>query len=227
MQWLESIHRIRVLKLELARLDPRGGMPVAPPAGAPEAAIAGAERRLGFPLPPSYRAFLALHDGWPQLYAGAGLLGVRALSRGTFVDVARMVIDERASEGSDAAEPPRRGGRLRRGGLIPFGIDAGAETIFAWDTSAARSDGEMDVVLWVNDIGLRAESFPALVDILAEMLSSELEDRRARARAAELTPRPRRVATSEPPVSRVRPVPAAPGLRLTAPRPVARISALG
>lgn len=226
MEWLESVHRIRALKLELARIDPRGGMPVAPPAGAQEQAIAGAERRLGFLLPPSYRALLALHDGWPQLYAGAGLLGVRALSRGTFVDVARMVIDERGADWSGGELPPR-GSRLRRGGLIPFGIDVDAETIFAWDTSSARPDGEMEVILWTNEIGLRAETFPVLLDLVAEMLSAELEDRRSRAPGAELTPRPRRVAMPDPPVSRVRSVPGAPALQLCAPRPVVRIAALG
>ena len=59
MDWHDSLRRIRALKLELARLDPRGGMPIAPPAGASEAAIEGVERRLGFALPPSYRALLA------------------------------------------------------------------------------------------------------------------------------------------------------------------------
>src|SRR5690242_10198795 len=59
MEWLESMHRIRALKLELARMDPRRGMPIAPPAGAAEAAIAGVERRLGMPLPPSYRELLS------------------------------------------------------------------------------------------------------------------------------------------------------------------------
>jgi hypothetical protein len=225
MEWLGSIQRIRALKLELARIDPRGGMPVAPPAGAPEHAIAGAERRMGFALPRSYRALLSLHDGWPQVYAGAGLLGVRALSRGTFVDVARMVIDERGAGWSGGRSPAPRGpGRSRQGGLIPFGIDAEAETVFAWDTDAVRPDGEMEVLLWINDLGVRAPSFPALLDLLVDLLSAELEDRRRRAPGAELTPQPRRVAATDPPTNRVRPVPAP---RPSASRPVARISALG
>ncbi|MCC6553159.1 MAG: SMI1/KNR4 family protein [Polyangiaceae bacterium] len=229
MQWLESIHRIRALKLTLARIDPRGGMPVAPPPGAPEQAIAGAERRLGFPLPPSYRALLALHDGWPQLYAGAGLLGVRALARGAFVDLARMVIDERVA-GCRGGEAAPRSGR-RRGGLVPFGIDTEAETIFAWDTRAVRSDGEMEIVLWCNEIGLRVESFPDLLDVVAEMLGAEVEDRRARAAAGELSPQPRPAAPSAPnpdtpaPTSRVRPL--EPALRPSSRRPIARIAAFG
>src|SRR4051812_674694 len=93
MRWQSLLHEIRALKLDLARLDPRAGMPVLPPAGASPAVLDGAPRHLGRPLPPSYRALLAQHDGVPQLYHGASLLGARPLARGTYVDLARMVID--------------------------------------------------------------------------------------------------------------------------------------
>lgn len=219
MTWLESMHRIRALKLSLARLDPRRGMPIAPPPGAPEAAIAGVERRLGMPLPPSYRAMLALHDGWPQLFAGAGLLGVRALARGSFIDVARMVIgdcDVGAPAGAGEAVPALDEQRDRRGvrdTLIPFGIDAPAETVFAWDVESRRADGELDVIFWTNDIGLRLESFPDLLELLGDMLAAELDDRRRRAaeqaeRAWRLPPavaprtRPRAVAVPLVPAQR-------------------------
>src|SRR6185312_9291089 len=112
MRWQPLLADIRALKLSLARLDPRSGMPVQPPAGAGERAIEGAERRFGRPLPPSYRDFLSQHDGWPGFYQGASLLGTRPLSRGTYVDLVRLSLD---------------------GNLIPFGIDAHGETIFAWD----------------------------------------------------------------------------------------------
>lgn len=200
MDWLESMHRIRALKLELARLDPRGGMPIAPPPGASEAAIVAVERRLGTSLPPSYRELLSLHDGWPQLFAGASLLGVRALARGTFMDVGRLVLDhdevaETRGAGEDHAAPVgtrgRAGERARRG-LVPFGIDAAAETVFAWDMDARAEDGELAVILWTNDIGLRLSGFPELLEMVADMLAAELEDRRRSAAAQrELSPRPR------------------------------------
>lgn len=178
MRWQSTLQEIRAKKLDLARLDPRAGMPVLPPSGAAPRAIEAVERRLGRPLPPSYRALLAQHDGVPQLYHGASLLGTRPLARGTYVDLARLVID--APGDAD---------------LVPFGIDATGEAIFAWDRAAARDDGELEVVIWVNEIGERVESFPAFLDLVCAMLTAEIDDRRRVA-----APASRRLPTASPSV---------------------------
>lgn len=229
MDWLDAIRRIRGLRLELSRKDPRRGMPVAPPAGAPEAAIVAAERRMGLRLPPSYRALLALHDGWPQLYAGAGLLGVRPLTRGAYLGVAQMVIEENEGaarySGAIRASQARARGSARPAGLIPFGIDPDAETLFAWDPQVQREDGELEVVLWMNGLGMRLASFPELLELLVDMLSAELElplDARA-----EPTPTPASVSTPAPPSSGIRWVDPPPLSSRPARRPIARIAALG
>src|SRR6185503_9808824 len=103
MRWQDTVQELRARKLELACIDPRGGMPIIPPPGASEKAVAAVEARLRRPLPPSFRAFLLLHDGWPQLYQGASLLSARHLARGTYEDVTRLVLDE--WEDSDARGP--------------------------------------------------------------------------------------------------------------------------
>lgn len=177
MCWRSLLHEIRMQKLSLARLDPRAGMPVMPPVGAAPGAILAAEQRLGRPLPPSYRELLAQHDGLPQLYQGAGLLGARSLARGTYVELARLVIDEPRGEGATAPA------------LFPFGIDAAGETIFAWDCGRARADGELEILVWINEIVERVESFPAFLELVREMLAAELEDR---AGASAPPPAPRR-----------------------------------
>ncbi|WP_437283361.1 SMI1/KNR4 family protein [Sorangium sp. So ce375] len=230
MEWLESMHRIRALKLELARMDPRRGMPIAPPAGASEAAIDGVERRLGMPLPPSYRELLSRHDGWPQLFAGASLLGVRALARGSYMDVGRMVLEH--CEGEEArgagehhgASAAVRGRYGARSALVPFGIDAAAETVFAWDPEARAPDGELEIILWTNDLGLRLSGFAELLDMVKDMLAAELDDRRGRAFAqAQIEPAAlaRGVAAAR---SRVRAV----AVPLTpAPRPLLRTALTG
>src|ERR1700678_604718 len=115
MRWQPLLGDIRAVKPSLARLDPRAGMPVQPPPGASLCAIEAAERRLGRPLPPSYRELLAQHDGLPGFYLGAGLLGVRPLTRGTYVDLAHLSIDVEHTAG-----------------LVPFGVDSIGETFFAW-----------------------------------------------------------------------------------------------
>ena len=158
MRWQPLLAEIRALKLSLARLDPRAGMPVQPPPGAPPRAIEAVERKLGRPLPPSYRELLAQHDGLPSFYQGAALLGVRPLTRGTYVDLVRLSLD---------AE------------LCPFGIDGTGETIFAWDTTRTRADGELEVVVWMNEIGERVPSFPAFLELVRELLSAEVAERRS------------------------------------------------
>lgn len=169
MRWNLTLREIRAKKLELARIDPRAGMPVAPPPGVTGRTIEDLARRLGGTLPPSYRAFLELYDGWHDLYQGVSLLGAKSLARGTYVDLARVVIDQ-----GDAV--PK--GSRRRPALVPFGIDPAAETIFAWDTTSARADGELEVVVWMNEIGERVESFPALLDLVLDMLTADVDERR-------------------------------------------------
>jgi hypothetical protein len=163
MRWHLTLSQIRAKKLELARLDPRSGMPIKPPAGASGRAIAEVERRLGRPLPPSYRAFLELYDGWPNLYHGISLLGARPLARGTYVDVVRLVLDTEL-RGASAAS------------LVPFGIDAQADAIFAWDLDDAQASGELGVVVYMGAIAERVDDFPALLDLVHDMLIGDLAE---------------------------------------------------
>jgi hypothetical protein len=188
MHWLDTIDEIRALRLELARLDPRGGMPVLPPAAATQAGIAAVERQLGRRLPPSYRAFLEVHDGWPQFFHGAGLFGVRHLSRGAYVDVVRTVLAGWEAPLPDG--PPSRPSPCSA--LIPFGIDPKAETIFAWNPVSERGDGELEVVVWINEIGDRVDSLESLFNLVRDMLEADLSARGAaqtRRRAAVDAPK--------------------------------------
>lgn len=187
MSFRDTISAIRGKRLELARIDPRSGMPTMPPPGASPAAIDLAERRLGFALPPSYRAFLEVHDGWPAFFHGASLLNAQHLARGTYVNVARMVAAEHASELDSG--PISVGGASSR--FIPFGIDTQAETVIGWDPGrpSRAGYGELRIVMWLNGIGDVVESFDAFLEIVLQMLGAELEDRRSRV-AARSTPVP-------------------------------------
>lgn len=171
MHWEHLLHEIRARKHELVRLDPRTEMPILPPDGASPGAIAAVERKLGRPLPPSYRALLSMHDGIPSLYQGTSLLGAQDLVRGTFVGLCRLVIDLGDRTRGAGAE-------RRRATLFPFGIDPDAEMIFAWDLGAPHRNGELPVVLWINEIGEQVESFPSLLELILAMLEGDIEERR-------------------------------------------------
>jgi hypothetical protein len=171
MRWHQLMNEIRIRRLELARLDPRAGMPVLPPGGASQSAILAVERRLGRPLPRSYRQLLALHDGVPLFYQGISLLNAHHLARGTYVDLARLVIDLGELSGIEGAHK-------RRSTLVPFGVDAAGEAIFAWDLSTPGEGGEPSIVVWMNEIGERVSSFWSLLELVHAMLEADIDDRR-------------------------------------------------
>lgn len=166
MDHLALVHGLRAARLELARLDPHAGMPLCPPAPAPEDALARVERRIGRRLPRSYREFLAVHDGWPQFFQGAALLGTTQLARGTFVDIARMVLDDLPDIDTTS--------------IVPFGIDRAAEVILAWDFSRPLEDGEVEVVFWVNEIGGRVGSFWEVLALVSDVIGAAVAERRSR-----------------------------------------------
>lgn len=151
-------------------------MPLAPPPPATAEAIAHAEQRIGRPLPPSYRDFLAMHDGWPQFFQGASLLGARQLARGSFIEIARMVLEDLPG--------------LERAFVVPFGIDAEAEIILAWDFSRPGDAGEVDVLFWVNELGIRVSTFWEVVELVGDMVGAAVVEQGRRPGRTSRGPRP-------------------------------------
>jgi hypothetical protein len=197
MGLLDTIHGIRSKRLELARLDPRGGMPSMPPPPASSSALQAVERRLGFALPASYRAFLSAHDGWPGFFHGANLLSTAALARGTYMSVGRMAFAENTAELEDGPISVARAAT----GFVPFGIDAQAEMVFGWDPARPEPSGELRVIYWIHGVGDTAPSFLAFLEFVLEMLDAELVDRQTlpvRSSAHPRAPEARRLATPRP-----------------------------
>jgi hypothetical protein len=175
--WKETIAQIRQVKMELSRVSPGMGPAIAPLPGATLRTISTVERRLRRRLPPSYRAFLHEHDGWPLFFEGASLLGTRELSRPGYAELTR------AAFAAYETPIPEVGPRSRPEGcaeaMIPFGIDPQATTIFAFNPAVVRPDGEMEVILWVSELGERVESFGDFLSMVLEMLELDVQDRQA------------------------------------------------
>jgi len=107
-----------------------------PPATA--AQIADVERRLGATLPPSYRAFLGLHNGWTDFTGGAMILPSEEFDK-PWVDQRTKRIHEHIRE----FEQP---GLLKNAFFIMLGED---EPDFVYFDKSKRSpEGEMEVVHW-------------------------------------------------------------------------------
>ncbi|MEO7033725.1 MAG: SMI1/KNR4 family protein [Polyangiaceae bacterium] len=163
--------RIKDLQTEILRAAPYRDISLVPNPGASAVAIAAVEKRISHALPPSYREFLALHDGWPRFFEGATLLGTANLGKRMYEDMARAAF-EAAETPVPWLAPPSKSARTP---VVPFGIDLQGTTLFAFNPSVIRADGECEVVAWVNEIGVRRDSFSNFLEFVIEMCESELE----------------------------------------------------
>lgn len=166
--WQNTLGRIRELQTELMRSAPWHDAGLVPNPGASPLAIETAEARIGRPLPPSYRAFLRQHDGWPRFFDGATLLGSATLGLRVYEDAARSTFE--AANTPVTLSPPLRARPQR---LVTFGADLALTTLFAFDPSAVDAHGEYEVVVWIGEIGMRRESFPSFLELIHELCESD------------------------------------------------------
>jgi hypothetical protein len=164
--------KIRETHTELSRLQPFRDLGLIPNPAASEVALKRAEKRLKHRLPPSYRAFLAVHDGWPRFFDGASLLGTATLGHRKYEDLARAAF-EAAETPLPELGPPRR---PRARSLIPFGADLEGTTLFAFNPSVVQPDGEYEVIAWVNELGMRHPSFPVFLEWILELGEQDRSD---------------------------------------------------
>jgi hypothetical protein len=163
---------IREMHTELLRLQPFRDLGLIPNPAASEVALTRAEERLGRPLPPSYRAFLRLHDGWPRFFDGASLLGTANLGHRQYEDLARAAFEAAETPIPDLGPPTRPRART----LIPFGADLEGTTLFAFNPAAVGPDGEYEVIAWVNEIGVRQSSFPEFLGWILDLAEQDHAD---------------------------------------------------
>ena len=166
---------IKDLQTEILRAAPYRDICLVPNPGASMRAIATVEERIGHCLPPSYREFLALYDGWPRFFEGATLLGTANLGKRMYEDMARAAFEAAETPVPHLAPPSR----ASRPPVLLFGIDLQGTTLFAFNPSVTRADGECEVVAWVNEIGVRRDTFSGFLEFVVDMCESELEGYRA------------------------------------------------
>jgi hypothetical protein len=169
--WQTLVARLREVQSEVQRLAPFRDIGLIPNPGASEEAIQAAEKRLGLPLPPSYRDFLSHHDGWPRFFDGATLLGTAAIGTQRYDDLCRAVFEAAETPVPDIGPPLRE----RPPRMIPFAVDAEATTLFAFDPHARSESGECPVIAWINEVGVRSADFSEFLGLLVELSECELE----------------------------------------------------
>jgi len=169
--WEARLNRIRELQTEVMRIAPHRDLGLAPNPCAAPSAIAAAEQRLGRALPPSYREFLRRHDGWPRFFEGATLLGCSTIGLRVYDDLARAAFEAAETPVPDVGPPTRP----RQHALIAFGADLQGTTLFAFDASAPQPNGELEVIAWLNEIGVRRPSFADFLEFVLELTEAELQ----------------------------------------------------
>jgi hypothetical protein len=128
-----------------------------PPAS--ESAIQAYEKKLGFSLPPSYRTFLSLHDGWEGFEGDIRLLSIREMTRGEYAEWIKEVKQDAWEDGET----------LLIEGLI-IGIDLDSTSCYVLDRAKVNEQGEMPVVNWDDEVIARYKDFAAMLDSVAKDL---------------------------------------------------------
>lgn len=100
--------------------------------------LATLERILGKPLPPSYRAFLELHNGWKKFVGGAKLLAVEDHGS-SWVKKRLEDLDTLFYEEEEGANPFKED-------AIPVLLGEDEQSFLVLDPRTVRQNGEMDFV---------------------------------------------------------------------------------
>jgi len=132
------------------------------------AQLAAVEKALGIPLPPSYREFLKLHDGWKDFSGGAMILSSDAFKQpwvgkrlGQLRDHFREFFDEKTFDSAV---------------IVMMGLDD--QDLAYFDTTKKRPDGELEVVDFSTVDGEvdRFADFAAYLEDRANVLTSLIEE---------------------------------------------------
>ena len=164
---VETIFRTRE---KLARLSKVHTL-TEPGGPASEAAIRKVEAELGRPLPPDYRTFLSLHDGWPGFVGDNDILSTSQLLGGKMRErVAQIKAQMKSEEDHRAAH----------GFII-------VASLFNWhvvyfDVDKKRNNGGLDVVFWDHGPEERFRSFLAYLKDKIKTFEGRVTDEQSKLR---------------------------------------------
>jgi len=152
-----AVKKLRDLnsRWDLLQYDEEHSQVLGPPCTSSE--LDEVARKLGTKLPPSYAAFLALHNGWTDFMANAGLLSVQERDQ--------PWVEERIGEFREQLIEFFDESILDDAFILGLAED-GRDLVYL-DTSSGRADGEMDVVHF-DMIDGEIGRYPDLVSLLNE-----------------------------------------------------------
>jgi cell wall assembly regulator SMI1 len=149
---------------------------------APESDIAAAERRWRFKFPPSYRAFLKLHNGWKNFsfdWWVLGVSGMPAAEKEWKRDAASFEKDLRKA-GATAIAKLRSQSTTDAAVMywpdhVPLAVDFNGG-FMVFDRNRCRDDGECEIVeIRAEEVDRRLPNFLAFVEWALSIARRELE----------------------------------------------------
>jgi len=138
---VKLIDQLVEIKREYSRLafDEEDQTKLGPPATPQQ--IARLEKKLGTPLPPSYRAFLELHNGWEHFDGSENLLSVEDQDSEWVKECLKMV-----KMAYLAVDEEERHENPLEHGAIPIRMGEGEPAYLILDPRKVRKDGEMEFI---------------------------------------------------------------------------------
>lgn len=106
------------------------------------------EERLSLPLPPSYRAFLSLHDGWRMVAAETDLLSIDEMLAGPYAEKVRRWQEQAAKWGDEPG-----------GSGLVIGFSMISQSRIILDPARADATGEWMLVEKYKDEEVEYRSF--------------------------------------------------------------------
>jgi len=144
MQWIQKVYELNAEYHERIDLDVK--QILAPPASEKE--LEEFEVQLGYRLPPSYRLFLSLHNGWQHWEGDTDLISIAERQHGEYAEHIR-ILKEDAWEAGHAA--------VVEGLFIGLNLDSSGA--FILDTQKIDKRGEMEIINYEYDEIARYSDF--------------------------------------------------------------------
>ena len=157
---LNAVYELDRFMARRARAGTRRSATVPREPATPEA-IRSFERRIGFQLPPSYREFLSLHNGWEHFWLNITLGGVAGKHTERVAKYAEETVrwqkEALARQGYEKPAEIRAWEKKAKrhlflGNHLVIGTNFGSR-FYVYDTNSRRRNGEMSLYYWTIEYG--------------------------------------------------------------------------
>lgn len=148
---------------------------------ATDAQISTLEKKLK--LPPSYKRFLKITNGWDHFWLDISLIGANGKEK-RLIDFIKETVEEQKEDLEDTVNTSDKAAirrweaedesNLYLANHIVVGVDEGG-TLLVYDTRTLRKDGEMKLVYWTIDSGVSEEWVWSGVEEMLSWARNEVE----------------------------------------------------